>query len=265
MALTQEQQRLRDGKITASVAPALMAGDEAKILREWQRIVGDPAYEPEDLSASWPVAFGSYIESFALDWDQTRTGQPLSRRGEVVTHPEYDWLCCTLDAWREADRAVIDCKAIGMWRKLDDALPHYLPQMIVQRACLNADRAVLLVVHGGSEPAEHPCEWDAAYETIVWDRIRWFRACCETLTPPVAVAAVVAPVKAERIVDMRESNAWANHVATWLEYREAAKLFKTAEAEIKALVPPDAKRAHGAGIKCERNKAGNLSIREMAA
>ena len=44
MALTAEQQKHREDKITASFLPYLMAGDEKKILTEWQRIVGDPNY-----------------------------------------------------------------------------------------------------------------------------------------------------------------------------------------------------------------------------
>lgn len=259
--LTVEQQRLRDGRITASFVPALMAGKEDVILREWQRLVGDPAYEPEDLSASWPVQFGSYIEAFALDWHQTRTDRALTRRGEVVVHPDFPDVSCTLDAYRSADMTVIDCKAIGMWRKLDDALPYYLPQMVVQRACVGAERASLLVVHGGSEPAEHPCEWDAEYERQVWDRIAWFRSCVESLTPPVAIAPVAPPVAAVRIVDMATSNAWAEWARTWLDTREPAKRFKSAEAEIKALVPPDAKKAHGHGVRCERTGSG-LRIKE---
>lgn len=263
--LTEEQQRLRAGKVTASFVPYLLAGDEAKIMREWQRLVDAPDYEPEDLSASWPVAFGSWIEPFALDWHQAKTGRALTRRGEVVTHPEMGHVACTLDAYRADDCCVIDCKAPGMWRKLDDVRAHYTPQMVVQRACVGAECAALLVVHGGSEPTECPIEWDAEYEAAVWSRIAWFWNCVQELVAPVAVAPVAAPVPPVKTYDMAGSNAWSVQAGAWLAHRDAAKAFTAAEKELKALVPADAKRAHGAGIECKRAKNGAVTIKEVAA
>lgn len=265
MALTVEQLRLREGRITASFVPYLMAGNEAKILSEWRRLVGDPDYAPEDLSDSWPVQFGSFIESFALDWHERKTGRFLTRRGEVVYHPERPYVCCTLDAFRDDDLTVIDCKAIGMWRKLDEALPHYVPQMIVQRACTRAINAALLVVHGGSEPTEMEVVWEADYEREVWARIEWFNECVENLTPPVSIEPAKSPVAPTRIIDMSASNAWAEHAAKWSANFEAAKRFKSAEKDLKALVPEDAKCCQGHGIEVKRDKAGKLSIKEMAA
>src|SRR6185437_8157340 len=86
--LSPAQLQARDGKITASFLPKLMAGDNAAILNEWRRVVGDPGWDPQNLDDSWPVQFGSYIEPFALDWHERKTGAFLSRRGEVVTCPE---------------------------------------------------------------------------------------------------------------------------------------------------------------------------------
>ncbi len=264
MTLTAEQHRARDGKVTASFAPALMAGDESRIMEEWRRLIGDPEHVEPDFSDNWPVQFGSFIETFALDWWQRKSGQPLTRRGEVVVHPARPYVSCTLDAWREADNTVIDCKAPGMWRKLDDVCAHYLPQLVVQRACVGAARAGLLIVHGGSEPAEYPLEWDTDYEAAVWDRVGWFWSCVTDLTPPVAIAPVAAPAPAIKTYDMAESNAWAEQAAAWLAHRIAAKAFDAATKEIKALVPADAKLAHGHGLSVSRNKAGGLSIKETA-
>ena len=261
MTLSAEQLRLRDGKVTASFAPYLMAGDEAKILREWKRLIGADDYEPEDLSDSWPVNFGSWVEPFALDWHERKTGRVLSRRGEVVVHPAMPHVCCTLDALRADDRTVIDCKAPGMWRKLDDVCAQYVPQMIVQRGCLTADNAALLIVHGGSEPVEFPIVWDAAYEAAVWQRIAWFWDCVTDLVPPVAIAPVMAPVPVVNTYDMAESNAWADKAASWVKNKAAAKAFKDTEAEIKLLVPADAVRAHGHGLNVTRAKNGAITIK----
>lgn len=265
LGLTTDQHAQRAGKITASFVPYLMAGDSAKILREWQRLVEAPEYEPEDLSASWPVQFGRFIEAFALDWQERKEARPLIRRGEVVRHPELAHVSCTLDAYREDDRCVIDCKAPGKWRKLDDVLGFYPAQLVVQRACVQAERASLLVVHGGGEPEEHAIEWDADYERAVWERIAWFQNCIETLAPPVTLAPVAAPVAAVRIVDMKDSNAWADWAAKWIANRAAATTFDLAIKELKALIPADAKKAHGHGIEASRDKANRISIKESRA
>lgn len=265
LGLSQAQHAARAGKITASFVPYLMAGDEAKILREWHRLIEAPEYEAEDLSGVWAVQFGSYVEPFALDWHERASGKPLSRRGESVPHPDLPYVSCTLDAYREADRCVIDCKAPGRWRKLEDVLAFYPAQLVVQRGCTRADRAALLVVHGGGEPEEHGVEWDADYERSVWNRIKWFNACVEDLTPPVAVAPVAAPVAAVRVVDMKDSNSWAEWAPKWLANKDAAKSFSVAEKELKALCPADAKKAHGCGIEISRNAKGALSIKEIKA
>jgi hypothetical protein len=232
-------------------------------MREWQRLVGDPDYVEEDLSDVWPVQFGSYIERFALDWHERKTGYAMERRGEVVTHPLMAKVSCTLDAWRALDNCVIDCKAIGQWRKLDDALPYYTAQMVVQRACVGAARAALLVVHGGGEPAEHPVEWTEDYEVAVWTRVAWFLGCVETLTPPVAPKPVAAPVTAVKVVDMAGSNAWAEWAPKWLDNLAAAKVFDSAAKELRGLLDADAKRAFGHGIEAIRNARGAVTLKEL--
>jgi predicted phage-related endonuclease len=262
LMLTAEQHRQREGKVTASFLPKLMAGDEEAIYREWQRLVEHPDYAPEDLSDVWPVQFGSHIEEFALDWHERKTARALSRRREVVVHPELPHVSCTLDAYRIDDACVIDCKAPGRWTKLEKILSYYPAQLVVQRACVTGMRAALLVVHGGDEPAEHPIEWDDAFEGAVWERVAWFWECVDGLIPPVAVKAVAAPVAAVRVVDMAISNAWAEHAGTWLANRDAAKAFSAAEKEIKALIEPDVSKAFGHGITASRAKNGAVTIRE---
>lgn len=262
MTLTPAQLAARDGRVTASFAPALLAGDHTKILREWHRLVGSPDLEEDDLADVWAVQFGSYIETFALDWHERKTGNALVRRGEVAVNPQLPHVCCTLDAYRDLDDRVIDCKAIGAWHKIEDACSFYLPQIVVQRACVGASSGSLLIVHGGAEPQEYPLDIPDDYEAEVWARIAWFWQQVQDLTPPVEMPAVAAPVPAVREYDMSGSNAWASAAGQWLDNRDAAKAFGRAEKELKALVEPDAKRCFGYGVRIDRAKNGALSIKE---
>lgn len=267
MALTDAQKAARAGKIGASFTPALMAGDTERIREEWLRLVEHPDYDEAAFEAAmlarWPVQLGSYIEPFALDWHAAKTGLPLTRRGEWVPHPDLPWLGCTLDAYRDEDGSVIDCKAPGAWMRLDAVLDYYTPQMVVQRACTAARRAVLLVVHGGAEPREYELSWSAEYEAEIWRRLHWFWDRVETLQPPVPLAANTLPPEPVRIVDMTGNNAWGDHAAVWLSTRAPAKAFERAAKDLKSLVDDDVRLSHGHGIMISRNRAGQLQIKEQ--
>jgi hypothetical protein len=264
VALSPEQLRLREGKIGASFVPYLMAGKTERIRKEWALLVGHPGLEEREFD-QWNYKYGEVIEPLALNWHETKTGQALTRRGEVVTHPKLKHVCCTLDCWRAADNFVIDCKAWSSWQKIDYICSFLMPQIIVQRACTEAAGGALLIVHGGAEPVEYPLTWEADYEAQVWERIAWFWDFVQSLQPPVALGALDAPVPAVKTYEMTQSNSWAEAATIWRANRDAARAFEGAAKDLKALVPDDAKRAHGHGIQVDRNKAGSLSIKEQTA
>lgn len=261
VALSEEQKRAR-AEIPASFVPYLVRGDQEKIRRTWERAIGHPDYVEEDLSNEWLPSFGSYVEPFALDWHERKTGLFLGRRGESVRHPKLPYVSCTLDAWRREDDCVIDVKTLGPWRKLDEACHLYRPQMVVQKACVGALRASLLIVHGGAEPVEFPLTWDSLYEDAVWDRIDWFWNCVQNFIEPYALPPVEPPVEATKTIDMDGNNAFSVEAAIWLGSRDYAKKFEVAAKELKAMVPADCREAWGYGVKISRSKAGALTIKE---
>ena len=105
---------------------------------------------------------------------------------------------------------------------------------------------------------------DPDYLAELLRRADEFWRCVASLTPPVAPPPVEPPrPAAAREVDMGASNAWAAHASAWIEHRDGAAAFRTAEKEIKALVPEDASRAHGHGIEVKRSRNGALRIGEI--
>src|SRR5262249_46460587 len=168
------------------------------------------------------------------------------------------------DAYDPAIDRVIDCKAWSSWQKVDYICGFLLPQLIVQRACVGAKSASILLVHGGTEPQEYPLGWDAAYEEQVWERIHWLWRHVEALTPPYEKVASVAPDFRHAIkeYDYSKSNEWGYHATEWLMHRDSAKRFNAANSQLKTLVPEDAKRCFGHGIQIKRSKAGSLTISE---
>lgn len=262
--LTAAQHKAREGKVTASFCPHLMTGNQPVIMNEWSGLVGDPAYVPLDLSEVWAPCYGSYLEPFSLDWHERKTGRQIIRRGESVVHPTRPYVGATLDGYVPITDTVLDNKCPGAHRKIDDVVSYYTAQMIVQRRCVDAGHAALLIVHGGAEPVEVPVTWAADYEAELWRRVDAFWACVESLTPPFSLPPAAPPVVAERVIDMTGNNSWADYSIQWRENLPAKKLAIIAEGALKALVPDDAAKCHGHGICITRNRAGSLSLREAS-
>lgn len=70
---------------------------------------------------------------------------------------------------------------------------------------------------------------------------------------------------AVRIVDMTSSNSWAEFAATFRTTRAAFQEHEAAKAELKKLVPEDAREAAGHGIRAKRSKNGAISFELMEA
>lgn len=259
--LSPDQVKARDGKLTASRVACLMTGDEEKIMNLWRELVGDPAFVEEDLSGVWPVQLGSHTESLNLDWYERRTGKPLSRRGDVVIHPGFDWAAATLDAWDDDLQAPVECKHVGGFEKTDAILQRYAPQSHWQMMVTGANQCVFSIIEGAREPIIEIVRLDLDYAAELLARAKQFMECVWNLTPPVILAPVAPPAKPEKTYDMQGNNEWASEAVTWLTTRQAAKDFAACEKAIKAIVPADAIKCNGHGISVSRNKAGSLSIK----
>lgn len=262
MSLSAAQLSARDGRLTASRVGALMTGDAEKIMLLWQEMVGDPAFVPDDLSGVWPVQLGIATEPLNLSWYTRKTGRSLTRVGEIVIHPRADWAAATLDAWDAALPGPVEAKHVGGREPLATVIARYQPQIHWQMIVTEARQAAFTIIEGANEPVVENVALDDRYATELWSRAEAFMACVWSLTPPVALAAVEAPVKAERIIDMTGKNEWASEAVAWLENAPAKKLAEAAEKAIKAMVPSDAARVFGHGIVVSRDKAGRLALRE---
>src|SRR5580765_6987801 len=98
--LSPTQIEARRGRLTGSRVACLMTGDAAAILRLYREMIGEAV--EEDLSDVWPVRLGEATEQLNLDWYERKNRTPVTRRGDVVVHRDYDWAACTLDGWIDA-------------------------------------------------------------------------------------------------------------------------------------------------------------------
>jgi predicted phage-related endonuclease len=268
--LTAAQLAAREGKITASFLPQLMAGsDEAAIHDKWLELIGDPDWKPQDFSDNWPVQFGQFIEEFALNWHERKTQRELTRRGEVVNHPTRPYVAATLDAFRPFDNCVLDCKGSGAWRPLDEIQAYYTPQLVVQRACVGAERAALVVVHGSAEPIELEIHIDPDYEAAVWERVDQFWQCVQDLRAPVALPTITPPDKWRAInLDLESDDSKANwaqaikpHLEAFTQHYESAALYEEAKSEIKILLPEDCRKLTYQSVTITRARNRAVTIK----
>lgn len=270
--LTAEQQLKRAFKITASMLPILMSGDESQILRLYLEEIGELEREP----SNYAMRLGSHVETFLLDYSQETTGQPITRRGEVVDHPIIPEFCCTLDGYRAADDAVIEIKFLAPFRHKEEFAGYYYPQVLAQMRCVGAARGILLVGQGTSEPEEYDLTPKAddriatEYEAEMWNRVAAFRLCLRTFTPPVPMPKVVTP-EIWRTVDLAQEPMpnWGHILLPTLEIfeqtREAAEQHEQAGKDARALVPPDVSVVLAREHRLSRNKHGTVSIRRRNA
>jgi len=107
---------------------------------------------------------------------------------------------------------------------------------------------------------------DSLYQHLIVTAERKFWRCVESGEPP-RVFGVEPPkprIEAIRIVDMSASNAWAEFAAVFSRTRSAHLEHEQAKAELKCLMPEDAKEAIGHGIRAKRSKSGAVSFDLLA-
>ena len=103
---------------------------------------------------------------------------------------------------------------------------------------------------------------DPLYQHLIVTAERKFWRCVESGEPP-ALFGVEPPrprIAAVRMVDMSTSNAWAEFAGIFIRTREAHLEHENSKAELKGLIPEDARQATGHGIRAKRSKSGAISF-----
>lgn len=262
LGLTPEQVAKRRNSIGGSDCNIIMNGDDSALLNLWRFKTGQA--EAEDLSRVLPVVFGSFTEPLNLHWYEQSTGRAVTDEQKGCAD---DWRTCTLDGMTTTESghpAVFEAKCVNAFSDADAVAQRYMPQLHWNGLLAGVDWGVLSAFIGTLKYEFFEVELDPFYQAAVVERAEAFWASVQSGTPPVFMPAVEAPkVSAFREVDMRDSNAWAMHAGTWLDNRDAAKQFASAEKEIKGLIEADVSRAWGFGVECKRSKNGSLRISEM--
>jgi predicted phage-related endonuclease len=247
--------------IGGSDARIIMGDDEAALFRLWREKRGE--VEPEDLSGNLIVQLGVATEELNRRWYQANTGQLLTDVQRQIRHPVLRWMAATLDGRVEATGAVFEAKFMLPWSFSEEAAAEkYMPQLQHNMWVIAARSAVLSVITGGGKWVEITAHADPLYQHLIVTAERKFWRCVENGESPrlFGVEPPKPRIEGVRIVDMSTSNAWAEFAGIFRRTRQAFLEHERAKAELKSLMPDDAKEATGHGVRARRSKSGAISF-----
>jgi predicted phage-related endonuclease len=251
----------RQAFIGGSDARIIMGKDEAALLRLWREKRGETG--PEDLSGNLIVQLGLATEALNRRWYEANSGQTITDIQQHVRHPTVRWMGATLDGRVEATGAVFEAKFMLPWSFSEEAAAERHMAQLQHNMWVVASRAaVLSVITGGGKWVEITTHADPLYQHLVVTAERKFWRCVESGEPPrlFGVEPPKPRIEAVRIVDMSSSNAWAEFAGIFARTRTAHLEHEQAKAELKSLMPEDAKEAIGHGVRAKRSKSGAVSF-----
>jgi hypothetical protein len=169
----------------------------------------------------------------------------------------------TLDGIVEATGAVFEAKFMLPWSFSEEAAAEkHMAQVQHNMWVANAKAAVLSVITGGGRWVEITIPADPLYQHLLLTAEKKFWRCVESGEPP-RLFGVEPPrprIAAVRIVDMSASNSWAEIAGVFRRTRQAFLAHEKSKAELKGLMPEDAKEAVGHGVRAKRSKSGAVSF-----
>jgi predicted phage-related endonuclease len=256
----------RRGFIGGSDARIILGDDEVALIRLWREKRGE--IEPKDLSGNLIVQLGVVTEPLNRQWFERNTGRAITEVQKRIRHPVVKWMGATLDGMVEATGAVFEAKFMLPWSFSEEgAAQKYLPQLQHNMWVTNSATSVLSVITGGGKWVEIAVPADSLYQRLLFTAEKKFWRCVESGEPPrlFGIEPPQPRIEAVRVVDMSSSNSWAEFATQFRESQVAYLQHENAKAELKSLMPEDAREAVGHGVRARRSKSGAVTFEIIEA
>lgn len=219
----------------------------------------------DDLSRVLPVQMGSWTEPLNRLWLTYAIDQPV-QTGVTLYHSLHTFMRANIDGFidTESEKAIVECKHVNDFSKMDDLVVKYFPQLQHNMAVADSKACYLSVFFGSGRHDWRKIERDDAYisnlisaERVFWDHVEMDIQITDakTLETPLTVEQM-------RDVDMSGSNTWAMNASNWLMLKDQAKDFEKAGKDLKALMETDMRRGYGHGIEIIRDGRG-CTVKEL--
>ena len=190
-------------------------------------------------------------------------GQSVKHVQKRILHPVIKWMAATLNGLVDPGGAVFETKFMLPWTFSEEgAAEKHMAQRQHNTWVADARSAVLSIIIGGGKWVEMTIHADPLYQHLLLTAEKKFWRCVMSGEEP-RLFGVEPPrprLEAIRIVDMSASNSLAEFAATYRRTRPAYQEHAAAKADLKKLVPEDAKEAAGHGLRAKRSKSGAISF-----
>jgi hypothetical protein len=164
----------------------------------------------------------------------------------------------------KGEDATLQCKHINPFKKLDDVVLHYMPQLQHEMYCSGLNWCVFSALIGNLDHKIVEIEKDPWFVAQLIEQERLFWDAVQGGYDPVLVAP--EPVQGNKPVyyqnyDFSESNSWADLANDWIINRPAAAAFEAAAVALKQSFPADALSVKGHGVIGTRAKNGAITLK----
>jgi predicted phage-related endonuclease len=247
--------------IGGSDARIIMGSDEEALIRLWREKRGE--VEPEDLSDNLIVQLGIVTEALNRAWFERNTGKAITDVQRRLRHPVLAWMAATLDGRVQGSGDVFEAKFMLPWSFAEEAaVAKHMAQLQHNMWVVSAKTAVLSIITGGGKWAEIAVPSDSLYQHLLLTAEKKFWRCVQSGEPPhpFGVEPPRPRIAAVRIVDMSQSNSWAELASLFQSTRSAFLEHERARTGLKELMPEDAKEAIGHGVRAKRSRSGAISF-----
>ena len=259
--LWKRSNEIRRNFIGGSDARIIMGTDETALIRLWREKRGEA--DPPDYSDNLIVQLGVATERLNRRWYEKTTGQVVKDIQSWIRHPVIRRMAATLDGVVEGTGAVFEAKFMLPWSFSEEAAAEKHMAQVQHNMCVtNARDAVLSIITGGGKWVEIQLPADPLYQHLLLTAEKKFWRCVESGESPrlFGVEPPRARIEAVRIADMSSSNAWAEFTSVFRRTRGAHLEHEKAKAELRGLMPEDAREAVGHGVRAKRSKSGAVSF-----
>jgi len=254
----------RMGFIGGSDAVKIMSGDWHQL---WLEKTGQG--EPVDLSDQFNVQLGTYTEDFNIAWFEHEYNlQVLAFQHEVSTTIDGIPFKATLDGVLKEDGVDVglECKHTSSFRKFDDILAYYTPQIQLYMKVAKLDKMYLSVIFGNQWECKlierNEDEWQRMLPILkdFWNHV-------VNKIPPQSDMPNELPTGVQHMTidnmvarDASTDNEFRDKEYYYLCHFDDAQIFEDAKKRLKALIKPNEREVYTDKLSIKRNKRGALTI-----
>jgi len=254
----------RMGFIGGSDAVKIMSGDWHQL---WLEKTGQG--QPVDLSDQFNVQLGTYTEDFNIAWFEHEYNlQVLAYQHEVSSKIDGIPFKATLDGVLKEDGEDVglECKHTSSFRKFDDILAYYTPQIQLYMKVAKLDKMYLSVIFGNQweckliERSED--EWQRMLPILkdFWNHV--VNKIPPSSDMPNELPTGVQHMTIDNMVarDASKDNHFVELQHHYIAHYDDTKIFEDAKKELKSLVAPNEREVYTDKLSIKRNKRGALTI-----